>query len=1123
MNEDLYDVSKYTDEQLYDILDLNNPTDRELEARIIFLINKYSNMQNESGFKLAIFFQNIYNRFFEIENDVVEGFEDPLKFNAKTEAEEGKIYEKEIGKEIKNKTDGKNATSQEIQSTISFDYVKDKFALNPLLKQTIKRIICIDSQYRDNKNTTLSTEFTFNLSEPLRDVVSLKLESIQIPITWYTITNSYGSNFFYLKGNIDGINNDYHDYKIEIDPGNYNTTSSDSTSNIFSVINSSIKDVSNTYTDVNFGDTKISYNTGNSKTTIKVDIQKVYNESSFQLKFPYWSSPLNNRSDSIPSYLGFNNDAYEPFSIHSNESILNTNNINNNYISFTVDNSNNYFDIIQYQDYNDYSSTSTVINNFKINITNGQYYRNTLVNEIKKQLNDSTFLDASFSYLRQIDITDALQVNQGYSYYKMSIKLNRYTVKHIPYSKVVVIFPDESQYNRNTVWTNIQNKDSCLCFDDLQNETSIVYGETNSIQSSFQVSSSTKVYFKCINPPNYASTNDFSMNDIVVKIPPSNYILNDYISEVNKAFTTTNTILNESILNVESSSKNSKFYLNVDIIKNFTSNNWKITFNESSVLNRIFKIPVKTDYELSNSNQLDGSFNNNVNITDFYIFDSSYIMSFSPSANNYGNVNESTYNVYLPEKNEYIYSRYTDLVDDIQTAIKTFYISILLDDSNTDFQTPLSNSYISSTVSENNLIISISLFININYNLTENNYEVYFIDDINNDITDINNSWNKLNIDYSYNLYEIKKSQPSDEQNSSIIASKTDIGVEIINIYDTNNQIQIIPIYDPIGGAYTTNNYITLTIPNGSYSKYQLIIKINELLNDDVRLYGSEIVSYTKKNKEYIKLRININIIYTTKDYKLVFYDPYSFVKCYVGIKSVKNSTWDSTLGWILGFKDYTEYALTNENKTVTDLKTYYLESPQSVYEYSDVYENNQIINTTASLTSDTSCTLNIYNYFMIILDDYIQNHLNDGLVTITKAETSIALPNYSSQSVKICDPTTNTPIISTTANTNGLTSRQIYALNQSLISKRNTNINFSKRPNIKDIFAMIPLKIGGIPNGSYYIETGGNLQNQERVYFGPVNIHRMSIKLVNDHGDTVDLNKVDWSFSFICEQLYRA
>jgi hypothetical protein len=57
----------------------------------------------------------------------------------------------------------------------------------------------------------MSTNFTFSLSEQLKDVVSLSLYSVQIPVTWYTIAKSYGSNVFYLKGNSPGINNGNHD------------------------------------------------------------------------------------------------------------------------------------------------------------------------------------------------------------------------------------------------------------------------------------------------------------------------------------------------------------------------------------------------------------------------------------------------------------------------------------------------------------------------------------------------------------------------------------------------------------------------------------------------------------------------------------------------------------------------------------------------------------------------------------------------------------------------------------------------------------------------------------------------------------------------------------------------
>lgn len=1119
--DDSHDVSKYTDEQIYDILDINNPTDRELEARIVHLINKYSNMQNESGYKLAIFFQNIYSRFFDLE-DTIEGFGNPLEI--KNFIDQSGNQQKDI---VINENKNYKTITQDIQSTTSFDYVKDNFALNPLLKQTIKRIICIDSQYRDNKNTSLSSEFTFNLSEPLRDVVSLKLESIQIPITWYTISNSYGSNFIYLKGNTDGINNGFHDYKIEIKPGNYNTTSSDSTTNLITVINNSIKDLSNIYTDTNFGNTLISYNNGNSKITMNIDIQKVYNESYFQFNFENWTPSINRdlsgndldifRSISIPSYLGFNSSTYNLFSISSNQSTILTEIINDNYTSFEVDVSNNYFNIIQYQGIDEYNSSSLIINNFKINITNGLYFRNQLITEINNQIKKSNFLDSSFSLLEQVDITNQNILNNGYSYFRMSIKLNRYAVKPVPNSKVIVIFPDEVKYNRNPIWTIIEGKQSGLFFDNLQNKINTVYAELNSIQSSFPVSKSTNIYFKCINPVNYSSIDDFSMNDINVIIPPGNYILNDFIDEINKAFTKANKIKTIFNTNTKATIIDSKINFIFDIINNFSSENWTISFDETSVLNTILKIPIKTQYPLSNDilNKFDASFNYETDVTNSYIFDSGYIFSFSPKYN-YGNKREKSYDIYLPYQDQYVYINSNTLLNDIIKTIKEFPIS-----NGINIQYPLSNSYFTTpNISDDNLNISVSLIVNINYFLTENNYEVYFNDNINNDISQTTNSWNKLNINYSYNLYNEKQYQIN--KNYSSITSIENIKANLITITNTNNQLNIIPFIDATGGSYTNNNNMTIKIPNGQYSKYQLITIINELMNQDSRLYGCKFISYTKKNTEYIKIYMNINIIYTTKDYKLVFYDPYSFVKCFTGSKSVRNTSWDSTLGWILGFKDYTEYELKKSNVNEQS----YLESPNGVYTYNEYNSNiisNQLINTSITLTGDTSCTLNIYNYFMIILDDYIQNHLNDGLVTITKKETNISLPSYSSQSIKICDPVTNTPIISTTTNNNGLTSKQIYAMNQSLISKRNAINSYSKGPNVQDIFAMIPLKISGIQNGSYYVETGGTLQNQERVYFGPVNIQRMSIKLVNDRGDIVDLNKVDWSFSFICEQLYRA
>ena len=80
----------------------------------------------------------------------------------------------------------------------------------------------------------------------------------------------------------------------------------------------------------------------------------------------------------------------------------------------------------------------------------------------------------------------------------------------------------------------------------------------------------------------------------------------------------------------------------------------------------------------------------------------------------------------------------------------------------------------------------------------------------------------------------------------------------------------------------------------------------------------------------------------------------------------------------------------------------------------------------------------------------------------------------------------------------------------------------FSSGPFARNVFALLPLKIAGLPNNSIYVDYGGTLQNQERTYFGPVNINRMSVKLMNDRGEIVDLNGANWSFSFVCEQLYQ-
>ena len=73
MEKDEYDIDNYTDQECFDVLNLNNPSDRELEMKILEFMNKYEDKSK----RLYHFFESMYDRFFtESDEDAedVEGF-----------------------------------------------------------------------------------------------------------------------------------------------------------------------------------------------------------------------------------------------------------------------------------------------------------------------------------------------------------------------------------------------------------------------------------------------------------------------------------------------------------------------------------------------------------------------------------------------------------------------------------------------------------------------------------------------------------------------------------------------------------------------------------------------------------------------------------------------------------------------------------------------------------------------------------------------------------------------------------------------------------------------------------------------------------------------------------------
>ena len=1454
--ENMYDVETYTDAELLDILDLNNPTDRELEAKIVSLIRKYENMQNQSGDKLAKFFDDIYKHFFDLESDdesddqdILEGFDDiPIlvrdlsmqtvagyKYDPETSINSGqtrttqdpnKIREniekqkQEILKDPKQSTQRdpnlliQGPTSQpsttQIGYTKSLDYTQDK--LNPLLQQTIKRVISIDSQYRDNKRS-LSTEFTFNLSDPLKDVVSMKLYSVQIPYTWYTINNNFGSNFFYLKGNSNGINNGNHDYIIDILAGNYSPTE------LSTAVNNRISLLTREVTDVSFGTTKIEYDQYTSLSKMTVDIKKQYNETSYYLKFPYWTesnnnTPLGPRFKSIPAFLGFDNIDNYPYIINSSKTLqlsTNTSSISEDDISrkfyvYTTTtttqnvNKNNYFTIIKYHGPDEYQSGISKVD-FSFNITltiQNDVTRSELVADLSNQLASNSYLSRESS-IKRIDITDSSKNNVGNSYFELKIKPNRNTTNNFTNSKIAILFPTEiSQSSYSNIWTGLN---SCFRFETLINETNNILSDVAPIKQesiNYLILSKPYIYLKCkatgyniikndlsftltnsaingysltdymsvinssikltndntknirnitgdineTNTKSYIGTdskfhiqfdinkkfnqdkytidisnsflstvigydkiyNDLSSSNIFnssfiqnasytldgsyiaiisPKIKIDNYVIlsNPYIYLKSKAtgfnlpvndisFTLINSqsngysltdyisAINDSIIRTNNNTKNirnitgdinetntksyigtdSKFHIQFDINKKFNQDKYIIDISDS-FLSTVIGYD-KMYYDLSSSNIFNSSFNQSAS----YTLDGSYIAIIDASRNgNYGNQNQAPYLVPLPTQR--IYTTYQTLQTAINNSFNNFidpsnglnvlsgtnvnftlnpitskidcsltiivqktlterdysvqfidpqydttypdtiysssswykYLNVNRSMINTEYdlsnaivpdalysstsgntlslvnygnqnqapylvplptqktyttyqtlQTAINNSFnnfidpsnglnvlsgtnVNFTLNPTTLKIDCSLTIVVQKILTERDYSVQFVDpsydSINYPATiDVSSSWykylhiesNMINTDYDLSNSIISNSSYSDISGTSAVEQNT-----ITITSGINDTIQIVPNEEGVNGSDT----ITITIPSTTYTRDNLIKTLNNSLNSIPIASNSYFYIKNTNGIERTIIRMNINKLYTANDYRVVFYDPFSFIKCYVGVTSVRNTTWDTTLGWVLGFRLSTEYMLSD-------------------------YGSGQII----FINGDTGVSTNLFNYFMICLDDYNQNHLNDGLVTVTSKVTDIPLPSYVNKSNFQCDPASGLLTYNTTSSVASdlkLTQNQLYALTQianerksiATVLSNNTTINtksYGSGPFVKDVFGLIPLKLSGLYNGTSYVEFGGTLQNQERLYFGPVNIHRMTVKLVSDRGDVVDLNGANWSFSLICEQLYK-
>ena len=157
--------------------------------------------------------------------------------------------------------------------------------------------------------------------------------------------------------------------------------------------------------------------------------------------------------------------------------------------------------------------------------------------------------------------------------------------------------------------------------------------------------------------------------------------------------------------------------------------------------------------------------------------------------------------------------------------------------------------------------------------------------------------------------------------------------------------------------------------------------------------------------------------------------------------------------------------------------------------------------------------------YFLLVIDDFNQNHLNKGLVGINSLNRTLKLPSYWNADLS-CNPVTK-PATYVQNAPRRLSQAQLYTLNEITQSRKATTRDRLSTPTTTDVLGLIPIDKNGAVIGQQIIEDGSTLQLNQRTYFGPVDIDRLKIQLLDEYGRVIDLNYMDWSMSLIFETLY--
>lgn len=217
--------------------------------------------------------------------------------------------------------------------------------INPLKKRTIKKNLNIDSRFRENYYSSLSSNYNITLPINMNNVVQMQLSGIEIPTTFYVVSKQYGNNYFSISVNGETT-------VINIPDGNYSQTT------IMDAINYQLNLAGSPYNQIIFTVNIINSITGTGQTL--VGFSDLSGNTSIELNFQADRFGSDDRNTPLPLkfgwLLGFRNGIYVNNLNYVSEGLVDT--TGPKYLYLVIDDHNNNVNNYFYSAFN-----SSILNN----------------------------------------------------------------------------------------------------------------------------------------------------------------------------------------------------------------------------------------------------------------------------------------------------------------------------------------------------------------------------------------------------------------------------------------------------------------------------------------------------------------------------------------------------------------------------------------------------------------------------------------------------------------------------------------------------------------------------------------------------------------------------------------